>query len=169
MTKNTTKKTSSTKASKAPEAPKPMDPAIREEKVAVPTSNHQRVCWAVKTLVAEVLELFPETLNAFNDYDGRNTALSVSFDMTGLDAGGVYDLTTVLNAVAGDERVAEVLVDEAGGYVRMKSSPRTQDSRESFKLADVIMVLAEDDEGESEGLVLYVEGAGTDLFGGGSR
>lgn len=151
MTKSTAKKAPAKKAAaKKAAASEPMDPAIHEETVAPMVTNHERVCYAARTLASEVEALFPETPVEYSNVDGRNTALDVTFDLTVLDEADRDDLTRVLNLVDSDPRVDLVI---AGGaehegqvLVSFKSSLRTQDSREPFGLADAFSVLIDSDE-----------------------
>lgn len=146
MTKSTTKKTTtSPKKADTPKAPEPMDSRITEAKVGTPSSNNERVCYAAKTLVAEAHELFPETPVEYSNPDGRNTMLDVSFDLTALDTNEADELTALLELVKTDARVADVLVDDDTVLISFKASARTQDSRDSFGLADAWYVLTEGD------------------------
>jgi hypothetical protein len=143
---------------KKDESGKPMDDGVTERAVGVPVTNSQRVCWAIKTLVAEVHSMFPETTAEYSDYDGRNTALAVTFDLTPLDADtdrvDLANLLELLNdpAYNDDRRIREVIVesDDSAVYVSMRGNPRTQDSREPFGLADALEVLTGGDEGYDE-------------------
>lgn len=137
-----------------PTAPIPMDPGAKEALIGTPTTNRQRVCWAVQTLVAEVHDLFPETPVEYSDYDGRNTALAVTFDRTGLDNEDYSMFDALIGLVDADPRVAEVILDgdEEGAYVRMNANPRTQDNRLSFGLGSALGVLGggdDTDDGDS--------------------
>lgn len=120
----------------------PMDPSARETTGGAARPNAKRVCGALKTLSAEVADLFPETTVTYHDYDGRNTALTAAFDYTALDEAArsmFADLMSVLNV---DERVLIVEVmgthEEMVAAVRVRSNPVTQDKREVFGLADAI-------------------------------
>lgn len=134
------------------ETPKPMDDGIREEAVGVPGTNRQRVCYAIKQLVTEVHDLFPETPVEYSDYDGRNTALAVTFDLTPLDSEDRRALSILLgllgNPARDDMRVGEAITDpdHMAATVSMRANPRTQDIRDSFGLADAWEVLIEDEE-----------------------
>lgn len=150
---------------------KPMDDGIREQAVGVPNANNRRVCYAIKTLVAEVLELFPETPVEYSNYDGRNTALDVTFDLTVLNADDRETLSTLLQllgdrAYSEDQRIREVTYDDSAVLVSIISGPRTQDIREPFGLADAYVVLAEDDEEAIIGAPFYGGGDGSHLYGG---
>lgn len=126
----------------------PMDTSIREEAVAVPVTNNQRVCWAAKTFVAEVNELFPETPVEYSNYDGRNTALGVTFDLSMLDSSENQLLVDLLTMKPYDPRIIEVAADydTQSVYLRFKADPRTQDLRDPFGLADAYEVLIEDEQ-----------------------
>lgn len=133
-----------TKASKS----EPMDPTVREARVGTPATHQQRVCYAAKTLVAEVHEMFPDLPVEYSNYNGRNTALDVSFDTTVLDTPEALDLGMVLELLDGESRVSEVIVEDDVALVSFKNNPRTQDSKEPFGLADGIAVLS--DYGEAK-------------------
>lgn len=114
------------------EAPEPMDNRIQEAAVGTPATNNQRPCWAIKTLVAEVLSVFPETSVEYSNYNGRNTALDVTFDLTGIDSDLRGAVSDVLDLLSLDVRVARAFTEEDQMLVSITSSPRTQDSRETF-------------------------------------
>lgn len=136
-------------------APEPMDDSVREAPMGTPVTNHQRVCGAIKQLVREFHALFPETPVEYSNFDGRNTALDVTFDLTVLDA--ETDRVDALNllhllgddAYNNDPRVEYVLVsqEDSAVLVSMRSNARTQDSPEPFGLAEALSVLAGEDEG----------------------
>ncbi len=144
------KKSSTEKADKASIAnePKPMDDSVREQAVGTPATNTQRVCWAVKTLVQEVTSLFPETEVTYGNYDGRNTALSATFDLIGLDEPDQSDFKTLLLALPIEEhkRVASIEVLDNLVLVVMHPSARTKDIREPFALPEAWSLLTDDDE-----------------------
>lgn len=148
MTKRTTRKTAAKKTApepKAPEpkAPEPMDPDAREG-TAAPRTNNQRPCWAIKTLVAEVHSLFPETPVEFSNYNGRNTALDVSFDLTTLDNDDAISLIEALALTQNDERVVGVVSEDGALLVSMRANPRTQDSREPFGVVQAYGILTDE-------------------------
>lgn len=132
----------------------PMDPSLREDVVGAPAVNSQRVCWAAKTLVAEVEELFPETPVEYSNHDGRNTALDVTFDLTTLDKNERADLVALLSLfdLDADPRIDAIIV--GGGHmadqvlVSFHANPRTQDSRAPFGLGDALDVLSDIADGE---------------------
>lgn len=133
----------------------PMDDGAPESKTATPSTNSPRNCWALKTLVTEFRELFPETATEYSDRDGRNTALSVTFDLTGIPEGDRQSaalLLELLNDPAHneDKRIEYVLVEDEQALVKMRANPRTQDSREPFGLTDAYEVLAGEDEPEED-------------------
>lgn len=128
----------------------PMDTSARETLIGTPSANAPRVCHAAATLVAEVHDLFPETTVEYSNRNGRNVALDVTFDLTGLDDAASADLITILSMFEDtDLRVAEVLVDHASVLVSFHNSPRSQDMRDPFSLADALSVLADDSWVES--------------------
>lgn len=141
---------------KSSETPVPMDASVRENSTPTMSTNAQRVCYAAKTLVAEVMEMFPETPVEFSNFDGRNTALDVTFDLTTLDSQDRADLMLVMTllddpAYNEDSRIASVLADDGQVLVSFKSNPRTQDNREPFGLLDALSVLSGQDEFHYEG------------------
>lgn len=120
------------------DTPQPMDASIREDAHPVAKTNHQRTCHAIKQLVEEVLDLFPETTMVYGDYDMRNTALSVEF--TTEDAEDQRVLGDLLSLIIVDPRVESSDAE----IVKFKSNSRTQDLRDSFNLADAWLELGED-------------------------
>lgn len=131
--KTAAKKTTAKKTTAKAEAPQPMDPSAPEGAATSLPANHARVCYAIKTLVAEAHALFPEVPVEYSDYDGRNTALSVTFDLTVLDADKAR-FTDLIRTVAVDPRVDEVIVESDQILVGVRPGARTQDSRETFNL-----------------------------------
>lgn len=129
----------------------PMDPSARETATPEVATNAARVAYALKTLVAEVLALFPETPHEFGDVDGRNTALSVTFDTTPMDGLDRDAFTGLLDAVKTDARVAEVTSEDDLTYMLLRASARTQDDRSSFDLADIWLDMNTDHEGFAGG------------------
>lgn len=133
------------------EGPKVMDPTAKETAVAAPQENAGRACWAIETLREEIEALFPETAHDYSAYNGRNTALGVTFDLSMLDDEDFDIALDVLNLAVSDLRVADVQHDvkEQTVYVEMHSNARTQDSRTPFGLADAYALLIETEGGES--------------------
>ncbi len=138
--------------SKKADAPQPMDATIREEKTGVAKANNQRVCWAIKTLVAEVHALFPETPVKYSDYDGRNTALTVAFDCSELDENTQEVLVSLFRILDTDPRVEDVDFAEDRAFVAMKSNAVTQDSRETFGLNVAYEILTEGEDDAEMGV-----------------
>ena len=136
-------------------APEPMDDSVREAPMGTPVTNHQRVCVAIKQLVREFHALCPETPVEYSNFDGRNTALDVTFDLSPLDPDTDRVDATNLLMLLGDpannaeRRVEDVIVasDMDSVLVSMRSNARTQDSPEPFGLAEALSVLAGEDEG----------------------
>lgn len=126
------------------QTPEPMDDSGPEHKTGVASSNTQRDCWAIKTLVEEFTALFPETGWGTTNYDGRNTALDVTFDLTSLDTQDRADAILLLLAVDSDVRVAEVIGEDGQVLVSFRANPRTQDLRTTFGLAEAWSVLIEE-------------------------
>lgn len=136
--------------SKKTEMPQPMDPSIREEGIATMHVNRKRPCWAAKTLVSEMDVLFPETPVEYSNYNLRNTALDVTFDLTTLDSTDREMAANLLELTSSDSRIEDVIVGagDMDGQVLVSfiANPRTQDSRAPFGLGDALDVLADDDE-----------------------
>src|SRR5690606_4954535 len=87
-TKSDTGKNAKSRTGGTARVDEPLDPSYPEQRGAgAPANNNKRACYAIKTLVDEVGDLFPEITHQLSNYDGRNTALDVSFDLTGLDQG----------------------------------------------------------------------------------
>ena len=132
--------------SKADTKTEPMDPTARENAVGAPRQNNRRICGAIKTLVAEVLDMFPETPVEYSNYDGHNAALDVTFDLSVMDAGDVYDFTGLMTLFDfdADRRVDQVIREDDRLLVSMRPNARTKDLREPFGLAEAMAVLTED-------------------------
>lgn len=126
----------------------PMDDSVREAKVGTPATNTARACYAAKTLVAEVIDLFPETPAEYSKYDGRNTALDVTFDLTAVSMPDDDLLASLLELTSTDARVREVVMEDGTVLVSFRSNPITQDLRDPFGLSEALLVLtsAEDDD-----------------------
>lgn len=119
----------------------PMDPQAKEGP-AQPITNNKRLAYALKTLIAEVSELFPETIYEVGDYDERNAALGVVFYTEGEPG-----LEALLDLVRDDQRVREVLIrQDAEVAVHLHPSARTKDLRDPFGLGDAWAVLSEEYE-----------------------
>lgn len=146
MSKSTTKKAAASKTAKAPQA---MDESVRELPVGEPMDNNRRVCRAIKTLVAEVADLYPGVPYEVSNYNGRNTALDVSFDATALDNDEAITFIQLLGLVETDERVAEVVTDDNQVLISMLNSPRTYDLTGPFGLDDAYSILTSGEEGGS--------------------
>lgn len=123
---------------------KPMDVSINEQTVGTPHANQRRNAYALVRLVDEVHSLFPETPYKFSNYDGRNTALSVTFDLTTMDNDDAILFITLLALVKADPRVLDVIEDDGQILVDLFPSPRYQDIRDSFNLADAYSILTEE-------------------------
>lgn len=136
------------KDSKKAKSPEPMDPSASEARVGTAAINNSRVCYAAKTLTKELSALFPETPVQYSNYDGRNTALDVEFDLTVLDEPERSDLRNLLDLLDADNRVEEVITDEDSVLVSFFSNARTQDSRDSFGLAEAWQELTDPDDAE---------------------
>jgi len=131
----------------------PMDATIRERQNGIVATNSKRVCWAIKTLVAEMADLFPETPVEYSNHDGRNTALDVTFDLSVLDdedRSTLIALFTLFDFNA-DPRIEAIIAEGQRVLVSMKANPRTQDSRESFGLAEAWGVLTDGDDDDDSG------------------
>lgn len=126
----------------------PMDDSTVERKTGTPTTNHQRVCGAIKQLVKEVTDLFPETIVEYSNYDGRNTALDVTLDFSKVGEEAADLLLLFSLDFDAEPRVDYVLVGDESKtvMVSMISSLRTQDSRDEFGVVDAYEVLTGDDK-----------------------
>ena len=121
----------------------------------IPHVNAPRQCWAIKTLVAEVHTLFPETPVQYSNVDGRNTALAVAFDATGLSEDDRADFINLMQlltdpAYNDDRRIEYGIIEDEQVIISMRSDPRTQDSREPFGLTDALHVLSGEDDGDDD-------------------
>lgn len=128
------------------EKSEPMDPGAREQTVPDPVTNVGRTAYALKTLVSEVLALFPETPHEFSERDGRGVALAVMFDTTMIDGHDRDEFEALLGAVELDERVDTVVSEDDLTLVLLRSSARTQDDRSTFDL-DGILASMRDESG----------------------
>jgi hypothetical protein len=133
-------------ASKTTAAPEPMDATVVERPAAEvgAASNNERVCYAIKTLVSEFRALFPETPVEYGDLNGRNVALSVTFDLTTVDNDEAILAARLLGLVDSDVRVASTTVEDTATMVEMLNDPRFYDIRDSFGLAEGWSVMAEE-------------------------
>lgn len=126
--------------------PEPMDAGVTEIRDGQVHVNSKRNAYALVQLVDEVRHLFPETPYEFGNYNGRNTALSVTFDLS-MASGEEFDLFTQLLAlVKTDQRVLDVINDDTSLLVDLFPSPRYQDLRDSFNLADAYSILTGEDQ-----------------------
>lgn len=154
MTKSTTRKPAKKAASsKTAKMPEPMEASTTPPAaVGTPATNNVRVCWAAKTLVNEFTDLFPETPVEYSNPDGRNTMLDVSFDLTAVPDSDRDAAAALLELVETDARVGSVFIESAAEslLVSFKSSARTQDSRDSFGLADAWDVLSDGEEFDAD-------------------
>lgn len=116
----------------------------------VPHVNAPRQCWALKTLVAEMAELFPETPVEYSNVDGRNTALDVTFDCSMLGEEDQILLVNLFRTLEVDARVSQIMVGNDQMLVSMKSDSRTQDLRDPFGLADAWGILTDEDDGDED-------------------
>lgn len=135
--------------SKSDKTPEPMDASASEQKTGTAASNTPRACYAIKTLIKEVNDLFPETTHTVGNYSGRNVGLSVAFDLSELDDEDQIAVTDLFKILDSDIRVAGIVTDTENSVVTisMKPSARTQDSRDSFGLGVAWEILT---EGEPE-------------------
>lgn len=127
--------------SKKDAAAQPMDPSINETATPVQRSANPRNAYTIDTIIAEVLAIYPDTPYEVGDRTALNVATSVRFDLVGAaapdlddstDAVSLPDLLALLDVT--DPRLAEISPSE--GYVRVRASARTQDSREPFGFAE---------------------------------
>lgn len=120
--------------------PEPMDSGAPERDVAEPVSTYRRACYAAKTLIAEVLELFPETEYQVAAYNGRDVGLAVSFDA--VDE-GLRDLLRLVS----DHRIYRVEISGSKIIVAFHNRPRIYDLRDPFGLDEAWSVLEDDWDG----------------------
>lgn len=138
--KKTTAKKTAPKPEPTTKGPEPMDPSVPEVSQARPVRNRGRNAYALDTLIEEVLALFPETTHEVSGRNQFNTHLHVSFHTEEFER-----LDELLALVEGDHRVEEVLMEAEDRtiLVALRPNMRTQDSRDSFGLAEAWDVLAE--------------------------
>lgn len=120
-----------------------MDPSVGEvpnttENPRVFT-NHPRECYSLTTLVAEVHAIAPEVTYEADNADVTNAALDVTF--SGCDS----RLISVLNLLRGDARIEHTISNTEEGlfYVSFYANAVTKDSRETYNLADALVVLGD--------------------------
>jgi hypothetical protein len=138
-------------------APEPMDSGAPERAVGEAAPTNQRACYAAKTLVAEVLALFPETVWMVENYNGRNVGLRV---VVLTDAEDQDKLSDLLALVDSDSRVERVQTFASETIIDFHNRPRTYDLRDSFGLDEAWMVMGEEDY--DIGLDLPLDGARLD-------
>lgn len=129
--------------SKADNSPKPMDPSVQETDNLVVT-HEPRTCWAIRTLVTEIHDVFPEIPVEYSEVDGRNTALAVTFDLTVLDTADRALANSLLDLLDADNRISNIIEEDDRVLVSMWSNPRTQDDKSPFGIADAHEVLTEE-------------------------
>lgn len=122
---------------------KVMDDSILENMVGSMHQNNQRMAYALKTLIDEVLELFPETPYEISNFNGRNTALDVTFEL--ISSNQPDELYDLLFLATSDDRVQGVILEDDKVLVSLKADTRTQDIRRSFGLADALDILVENE------------------------
>lgn len=126
----------------------PMDPSAQEVSgTNRVSSNTARNVYAMDTLIAEVLDLFPETVVETNDVDGRNAAHTVGFSVEGREEKPI--LLTILELLVSDPRILSVGADDEVGlvWVAFTHNARLKDSREPFNLSAAFSVLIEQEDG----------------------
>lgn len=121
--------------------PEPMDPSFNESSTGQVHVNHKRNAYALVQLVDEVRRLFPETPYEFANYNGRNTAMSVVFDLTVMDNDDAITFGQLLGLVKTDPRILDVIVDDDAVLVDLFPSARYQDNPDSFNLAETYEIL----------------------------
>lgn len=126
--------------------PEPMDPSFNESSTGQVHVNHKRNAYALVQLLDEVRQLYPEIPYEFCNYNGRNTALSVLFDLTGIDNDEASDFTKLILLIKSDQRILDVVADDGQVLVDLFPSPRYQDLQDSFHLADAYWILTGDDQ-----------------------
>lgn len=127
----------------------PMDAGAPEVSNPVISPLRKRNAYALDTLIKEVAALYPEATATVSQYDGRNTALAVTFDVT--ESEGLADL---MELVSVDRRVLKVVTETLDEITQtlvvLHSAPRIQDLRDSFNLESAFLVLAEEAEREEQ-------------------
>jgi hypothetical protein len=119
-----------------------MDPSIREQATPEPVVRAKRDVYAVRTLVTEVTDLFPEVSYETSNPGPFGGNVTVSFDQS-----DTPDLFPLLALIESDERVQSVgETGDGDALVNFHANLRTQDSREPFGLAEAHAILT----GESE-------------------
>lgn len=151
MAKNSSRSTGNSKpantSADTTAEPKAMDPDLQESSLSTDAALViARHCYSIDTLVSEVLGLFPETIVTYGDPNGRDVALSATFET---EESGFGPLREILSIVGLGERIAMVSTDLVGGRITVfvRNTPATYDSREQFGLAEAFAVLIEDQEG----------------------
>lgn len=126
--------------------PVEMDPSVQEG-AAKKHQNEPRSVYALDTLVEEVKALFPETTYEVSNFDGRNAAHDVQFQITSEADNAALPELLGLAIPASDPRVEEILLDAEDGLllVSFYKNARVQDSREPFGLNDAWAILGEED------------------------
>lgn len=127
--------------SPADNGPQPMDPGGPEPTSAPRSPNRRRSAYAITTLVSEIEQVFPGISHEVSNYNGFNTALDASFDLTSVSEDEVATLTTLLSMLDSDSRVARVEIEDGQALVSLHSNLRTQDLRDPFGVAQAYEVL----------------------------
>ena len=111
----------------------PMDPGAKERLTPDPIQNRARTAKALRTLISEVLEVFPETPHEVSGANGWATALDVTFDVSGLVSEDRDDLLTVLNLIAeSDHRVLGVYYEDDHALISLENNPKVYDTQTPF-------------------------------------
>lgn len=147
---------------------KPMDDGNRERAVGESRPNRQRIAHALDVLVTEFRSVFPETAVEYSRYDGRNTALDVTFDCSMIDTPEQVVLAQVMELVSHDPRIEYVMPGGDQYVVGLFSNPRTQDNRDPFGFAGAWEALTEEDEDGIVDKQFLTVAEGYPSWGGGS-
>lgn len=137
--------------------PQPMDATITEATTGTAHVNHQRQCYAMETLIKEVLDLFPDTPFEVSNFDGRNTGHDVTFDATAVPEDERTTFNNLLLLTETDIRVKTVTVADDEVLVEFTNDPRFQDMRLTFGLTSAYMILV-DTEGQQEPVANHFTG-----------
>lgn len=154
--------------------PQPMDAGAPERAVAEAATNNQRVAYGLVTLMTEIHALFDSVIPEYKEPDGRNTLLAVALDLSEMDEDDRTDLTALISLfdLHSAPRIESITVDdeEQSAYIKMRSNPRIQDSRQPFGLAAALEVLsgADEDEGyvNEDDDETFLNEAAKNMFGG---
>lgn len=130
----------------ADKAPEPMDASAPERAEGKASDTNQRTCYAARTLVEEVSDLFPEVGINIENYNGRNVGLDVVIDASMMDNDDAILLYQTVGMIE-DQRVRELTTSEDTEQmlVSFHNNPRVYDGTEGFGLGDALLILSGDE------------------------